>query len=207
MTDSLKLTQGEMRAMMEAIWKHHGVLAALQGRSERRYGVRRGVHAVLTLRGPGGAEFTITPVLRDVSSAGVSVLHGGAVEVDTAVVCVFVEGASEPVLRVSGRVVRSRHVRGVVHEIALRFDEVIDVSTIAVMDEERPHPVHPSVAPDLAEAIGQVDQLVRTGAPIDQVVRAVGLVRAKLGSTPGTGGGMSGGASGEAPEAPAAVAA
>lgn len=180
MNDGAKLTSGELQAMLDAIWKHHEVLASLKGRRDCRYGVRRGVYAVITFKGALGGDESITPVMRDVSRSGMSVLHGGELDVGLVVVCVFVDGSAEPLARVGARVVRSRHVRGVVHELGFEFDRSIEIENIALTGEDRPQLTHPSVAPEFAAAVRALDRLVRTGAEVDVVRRAVESVRAMM---------------------------
>jgi len=181
-----KLTQAEMQAMMDAIARHHEVLDGLRGRRDRRYALRAGVYAVITYAPTFGPQRSITPVLRDVSAHGLSALHAGAIDTGQAAVCVFVNGERQPLLRAQAKVVRSRPVRGIVHEVAFEFTTPIDLSQVAALDRVTPHPAHPSIDPRAAQALASLSMLAFDGTPIQDVIAALERARSLL--IPGTSG-------------------
>lgn len=98
-------------------------------RSPRRGFVRwpfRKETVELRVKHPGGSASTLKVACRNLSRAGMSVLHSAFLHPGAAC-AVMIPHASLGALGVEGRVVRCTHRAGLVHEIGLRFDEEIDV--------------------------------------------------------------------------------
>lgn len=123
--DTLHLSEREQQAIL----KH---MAARPGHPENemrrwtRHDYHLAIGLIATLKHPGGTIITYLVRPRDLSSGGISFLHGAFVYPQTQ--CRFtlrgMDGLSMPV---EGEVVRCRHVRGRIHEVGVRFNEPVDL--------------------------------------------------------------------------------
>lgn len=79
---------------------------------------------VMTILGEHGDRSHYVTIPRNISTQGISVLHGGFLHIGQkcAISIRSVNGKAESV---SGEIVRCRHVRGEVHELGVKFDRVI----------------------------------------------------------------------------------
>lgn len=87
----------------------------------------------LRLRHPGGSASSLRVACRNLSRAGMSVLHSAFVHPGTACT-VTIPRAAPGGLAVAGRVARCAHRAGLVHEIGVRFDDEIDVRQFIAHD-------------------------------------------------------------------------
>lgn len=87
----------------------------------------------LRVKHPGGSVSTLKVACRNLSRAGISVLHSAFLHPGAA--CkVRIPHPSLGAVAVEGRVVRCTHRAGLVHEVGLRFDEEIDVRQFMAHD-------------------------------------------------------------------------
>ena len=89
----------------------------------RHLRVRYRLESVLTkIKHPNGVESLLRLPTRNLSSSGVGLLHNSYLHLGTRVALAMPdpEGGHK---RVTGRVVRTQHLAGTVHEIGIRFDE------------------------------------------------------------------------------------
>lgn len=87
----------------------------------------------LRLRHPGGSASTLRVACRNLSRAGMSVLHSAFIHPGTAC-AVTIPHAALGGLAVAGRVARCAHRSGLVHEIGVRFDDELDVRQFIAHD-------------------------------------------------------------------------
>jgi two-component system response regulator FixJ len=81
----------------------------------------------------GGNSSPLNLAARNLSSAGMSVLHSAYIHVGTA--CIVHLGHSDGSTRpVPGKIVRCRHVRGLVHEVGIKFTSVISLRDYMKVD-------------------------------------------------------------------------
>ena len=94
-------------------------------RSHSRWSFReRSIRALL--RQPDGGEVELSLAARNLSVGGASLLHSAFVYPDTAIT-VDLPRADKKFQRVVGKVMRCDHVRGVIHELGVKFDEPINL--------------------------------------------------------------------------------
>ncbi|GAB4383875.1 MAG: hypothetical protein Kow0022_04840 [Phycisphaerales bacterium] len=85
-------------------------------------------HAGITahLTQPDGGDVTLSLACRNLSVGGMSVLHSAFLHPGTRI-AVDLPRATKGVARVKGRIVRCSHVRGTIHEIGIKFDDLINL--------------------------------------------------------------------------------
>ncbi|MCL4222359.1 MAG: Hpt domain-containing protein [Phycisphaerales bacterium] len=82
------------------------------------------IQALLTQ--PDGGEVRLSLACRNLSVGGMSVLHNSFLHPGTVVV-VDLPRATHGVTKTRGRIVRCAHVRGTIHEIGIKFDDLINL--------------------------------------------------------------------------------
>ncbi|RMH10506.1 MAG: response regulator [Planctomycetota bacterium] len=75
---------------------------------------------------PDGGEVQLLLACRNLSVGGMSVLHSAYLHPGTRITVVL-PLATEGSKRISGRIVRCSHVRGTIHEIGVKFDQLINL--------------------------------------------------------------------------------
>ncbi len=96
---------------------------------------------------PGGTQTEIRLACRNLSAGGASLLHNGFLYPDTPAALVLPRLNGPPVV-VPGRVVRCRHVAGVIHELGIQFQRSIDLREHLAQDPEEPLYTLESVKPE-----------------------------------------------------------
>lgn len=131
--DTLNLSDAEHdwlgRCFREASGASRSGAARLQGRRQSpRFGLERGAVLVCEVR---DAHERARYLVRccDISSGGISFLHGGYLHAGTPCQLILITEDRRG-LRIDGRVLRSEHLRGRVHRVALRFDERLDLEAL-----------------------------------------------------------------------------
>lgn len=110
-------------------------LDAEQGGASRthlRWAFRRETVSVQMTQ-PGGSTTEVDMVARNLSAGGMSLLHAAFVYPNTKIV-VRVPGISAGAVDVKGTVVRCMHVQGRVHEVGVKFDEMIEMRSFTAGD-------------------------------------------------------------------------
>jgi CheY-like chemotaxis protein len=101
-------------------------------RSHSRWSFReRSIRAML--RQPDGGEVELALAARNLSVGGVSLLHSAFVYPGT-VITVDLPRADKKIQRVNGQVMRCDHVRGVIHELGVKFEEAINLRDFQAAD-------------------------------------------------------------------------
>jgi CheY-like chemotaxis protein len=129
--DALRLSakdQSELFARLDAAG------AAFKGgdrRLEARHAYRIVEGLFVQINHPGGSvgHFIVRP--RDLSSTGMSFLHGNYVHADSRLI-VSLRSLSGHASSVTGRVARCQHVRGRIHEVGVRFDTTLNIGDFVV---------------------------------------------------------------------------
>ncbi len=94
-----------------------------------------GVQMRVEQSGGGGisSDATVTVACRNLSRGGASILHGSYIHPGSAVT-VFLRSQDHGLTAVPGSIVRCRHVRGMVHEIGVKFSFEIDTKDFMPRD-------------------------------------------------------------------------
>ncbi len=87
----------------------------------------------LRFRHPGGSSAAVRVACRNISRAGMSVLHSTFVHPGTRC-SVLIPGQDERPVAVRGIVARCTHRSGVIHEVGIRFDRELDPRTFVAHD-------------------------------------------------------------------------
>lgn len=131
------LGEQEVQAALVEISQQDGVLSELSRRRSGRYPLLPGTRVVVGYTPVGQTVVAVSPVVRDVSRQGLSMLYTRLIPPGTGVACLFV-GPTGQSLRVSGSVLRCWHVRGSVFEIGVRFAEPAPIYQFVRCDEIGP---------------------------------------------------------------------
>lgn len=170
--NSLAISSDEVKAALVTLSQHDDVLAAMARRSARRFELADGCRVVLGYTPTGGTTLAVVPVIRDVSRDGLSMLYTAFIRPGTGVVCLFMSSPGQPSLRVTGEVVRCRHVRGLIFELGIRFKEPAAIYRFVSSEVERPlSAAPPNAAPyaSVLAALKWLDSMARDGAPLEMI--------------------------------------
>ena len=135
--NSVNMTQHELERMLGELDRSQGDGGA--GRKDRdfvRWQFRpMGVELRVDQTGGGGvsSSATVRVACRNISRGGISLLHGSFIHVGSAVT-VFLRNREQSTVPIAGSVVRCRHVRGMVHELGIRFNLPIDTKEFVQRD-------------------------------------------------------------------------
>lgn len=82
----------------------------------------------------GAVSGTIAVACRNLSRGGIAVLHSAYIHIGTRVLLALPHPSGVHYVAVRGEVVRCQHFRGVVHDIGIRFEELINVRDMLGLD-------------------------------------------------------------------------
>lgn len=106
---------------------------------------------------PDGGDVTLSLACRNLSVGGMSVMHNSFLHPGT-MVCVDLPKANKGVARIKGRIARCSHVRGTIHEIGIKFDDLINLREFKQSDPFDAALAFENVRPaDLAGTILHID--------------------------------------------------
>lgn len=127
--DTLRISEREAAAILEAMNSAQHDLPMAELRDSDRLVCRPTKGVVVQIQHPGGSGgmFLVWP--RNVSRTGMGFLHGNFIYPNTIVV-VHLRRPNGPSARVTGKIMRCRHVSGVLHEIGVRFDQALDMAML-----------------------------------------------------------------------------
>lgn len=125
-------------------------------RTHVRWPFRHGsIQALLTQ--PDGGEVRLSLACRNLSVGGMSVLHNSFLHPGTVVV-INLPRATQGFSRIKGRIVRCAHVRGTIHEIGIKFDDLINLREFKQSDPFEAALAFENVRPqDLTGTIMHID--------------------------------------------------
>jgi hypothetical protein len=184
--DALRISDAERQSVLKELEDADTADPRATRRNSKRYPYSVPEGLILGIEG-ATARFIVRP--RDISTGGMSFLHGSFLHIGRACILVLKSISGERVL-VSGRIVRARCVRGRVHEIGMQFDTPVDIDDFA--DARKPATALPALlvasAPPTTsydtEALllltGQLQMLVHSGVPRDQLFQKLARIIAFL---------------------------
>lgn len=153
--DALKMSDQDHQQLLSELDRG----ATTVGRDKRRskripYRGVRGL--VLQVTHPGGTTVRFLVKPRNISKSGLSVLHGGFIHPGTPCATPLRNLRGQSTV-IRGEVVSCRHIRGRVHEIGIRFDQMIPVQQF-VFDADLDDGAGPISLPTLAGRVLVVDE-------------------------------------------------
>jgi len=132
--DALRLTAKEredlLRELDEAASRHRGP----NHREAERQGYHDAGGILVTLAHPGGSDAHVLARCRNISEAGMGLLHGGFVYPQTPCCCRLKTNRGEAI-EIRGVVRRCQHVRGRVHELGVVFDHPIELHQFVTLED------------------------------------------------------------------------
>lgn len=177
MRESVKLSESDRKLLIERLQLHDSVALQRSQRASARLQLPEAITIQVLVCHPGGGEVLVRAVVKDVSRTGMGMLYGGFLHLDTLVLARFIDKGGAPILVQGGKVVRCTHVRGVVHEVGIRFDAEITADSGAFFPEEGAAPV-PALNYARLEALsGELARLIRSRAAAEPIGRAVRAIR------------------------------
>lgn len=127
--NTIGLRQKELNMLFDAMDRRSMVGAA--ARAHARWPFRH-TSVSVTIAHPGGSTAELRLACRNLSATGVGFLHSGFIYTGSKVMVHLPVG--DATRTVPGQLVRCDHIRGVVHEIGVRFDEPIDLREVVQPD-------------------------------------------------------------------------
>lgn len=137
--DTLRLSPREVETLLDKLNSRRDRLDGASKRRHPRVFFTQIQGVPMTVSHPGGSSETYLVLPHDLSISGMCVLHGGFLHTSSRVEIVLndVEGFSH---KIAGQVVRCSHFQKKIHEIGIRFDEMITLSRFSkdatAQDEE-----------------------------------------------------------------------
>ncbi len=135
--DTLRLSDTERQAVVDELDRQDAIASGGRRTEPRwKYHVPEGI--LVHFQHAAAYEFQFRVIPRNISSAGLGLLHGGFVYSGTRCVARLRTIDREFVLA-AGVVVHCRCVRGRIHEVGVKFDEPIDIENFVVLDRSGRH--------------------------------------------------------------------
>jgi len=192
--NTVGLSERNLHKVLDAMDSRDSVSNSITNRVFSRWPFRE-ERVEVALVHPGGTEVRVKLAARNLSKGGIGLLHSAFVYPDT--LCVVslpsLEGGT---LQLTGKITRCLHLRGVVHELGVKFDEEIDPRRVVepdVMDTrlalEKVEPATIDGTICVAEPVAGDAQAIRRAIRrtraemIDAVDGAAALEEAKRGAT------------------------
>ncbi len=132
---TIRLSQRELAAVLEEIESLGGGEAVAQLRCEPRVPLADAAPMLIRVSHPGGSTVELVVKARNLSSMGIGFIIGSFLYAGTTVTVYLARRDGQP-QAVPGRVVRCVHIRGLVHDVGVRFDKAIDLSQIVESHED-----------------------------------------------------------------------
>lgn len=127
--NSVNLGGGELeKLLIELDGKPGGPNDASKNRDFVRWNYRpQGVEMRVNQSGGGGvsSSSTVKVACRNLSRGGMSLIHGSFIHTGSSVT-VFLRNREQSMVPIAGTVIRCRHVKGMVHELGIKFHTPID---------------------------------------------------------------------------------
>jgi len=130
--NTVGLSERLLAKVLDAMDQHDAQGGGSANRVHSRWPFREETIPV-TLVHPGGTEVTLRLAARNLSKGGIGLLHSAFTYPDT-LCTVSLPRSDGSVMHLPGRVRRCVHLRGVVHELGIVFDEEIDPREIVSQD-------------------------------------------------------------------------
>ncbi|MCH7527195.1 MAG: response regulator [Planctomycetes bacterium] len=125
--DALRISARDHKAIISDLDQRAESFRGADLRAEERIPFLDAADVTLQLDQPAGPKLRYQVKVRNISRGGIGILHGAYVHIDTlcTIELTTVYGTRA---RISGAVVRCRHLRRNVHEVGVKFDHPIDLS-------------------------------------------------------------------------------
>ncbi len=107
---------------------------------------------------------------RDIGRGGMGFLHNGFLQPGTLCRFAFADADRNAVCERSGVVCRCEYVRGMVHDIGVRFDEPMPITALMQLINRAGDPCATCKYPALLSLAQEIVELVRNGTPLPQVL-------------------------------------
>ena len=126
--DILKLSDHEWRQLADELDREAAQNPEIMAKREHeRVPYRNMVRVLIGVNHPGGNHARFLVRTRDISARGIGFFHGGYLHPGSR--CYMLLGARDKgLVKIPGTIMRCEHLRGRIHQIGIRFDEVIDVN-------------------------------------------------------------------------------
>lgn len=148
---TLKLSAGDKLRVLDRLDELEREDAGRERRTQERYDYRPEGGLTVRIEQPGGSVSTHLVAGRNISTNGLSFLHGGFLHNGTRCTVRLIALNEETVLA-TGRVSRCRSVHGRVHEVGLKFDRPLELEKfLVVASPDGPNPSEPAGSPTKAE--------------------------------------------------------
>lgn len=148
---TLKLSPSDKLKVLDRLDEIEREDAGRERRSQERFDYRPASGLTVRIEQPGGSVSTHVVAGRNLSSMGLSFLHGGFLHIGTRCTVRLISLADETILT-PGRVSRCRSVLGRVHEVGLKFDKAIEVAKFVATEPAAPRdPAAPPASNDKSE--------------------------------------------------------
>jgi CheY-like chemotaxis protein len=160
--NTVNLEQRALDELLDELDERSGASEASKRRDFVRWPFRQ-TSIGLRITQAGGITSTLEVACRNLSCGGASVLHSSYLHVGTRVAIQMPKPNGAP-MEIEGTICRCQHVRGVVHEIGVKFQKKIEVRDYLRSDGQTNHFSLERVDPDLLQ--GTVVQL--DDSPMDR---------------------------------------
>lgn len=129
--DSLRLSPGQMRELHAGLDQFRRAEVERELRESDRFLYRTGEPVEVRIDHPGGSTAVYLVQPRDLSAGGMGFLHGGFLHPGALCSVKLRDKAGKTVL-VTGKIARSRMIKGRTHEVGIAFEERIELGAFDV---------------------------------------------------------------------------
>ncbi len=124
---SLRISKEVERSLLRHLDAEDSKYAGQNRRRDERCPYRLEDGLYIRLTHPGGIEANLLVIPRNISQNGMAFLHGSYVHPGSECT-VLLQSLDGELMQVHGEVIRCTHVRGTVHEVAVLYDQPIELS-------------------------------------------------------------------------------
>jgi hypothetical protein len=130
---TLRLSASDKLKVLDRLDEIEREDAGRERRTQERFDYRPNAGLTVRIEQPGGSVSTHLVASRNISTTGLSFLHGGFLHIGTRCTVRLIALNDETILT-PGKVSRCRSVLGRVHEVGLKFDKAVDLAKFVHVD-------------------------------------------------------------------------
>lgn len=180
MRESVKLSEADRKLLLERLQMHDSAAMQRSQRAAARLQLPDSITIQVLVCHPGGGEVLVRAVVKDISRTGMGMLYGGYLHLETQVLARFVDKGGATIFVQGGKVVRCTHVRGVVHEVGIRFDAEI-AADARVLSPEAGAAQGPVLNYAQLETLSvELSRLIQSRAAVEPIGCAVRAIRESI---------------------------
>jgi hypothetical protein len=170
---ALRLTPTERKELLDAIALRSDSKPESSRRKDPRFSIPETTLIVGEIHLQEGSIARVIIPGRDISRGGMSFLHSCYLHPGTPLRVAFAAGERKSICERTGIVRRCEHVKGTTHDVSVKFGDALQVPDLMRIINRAGDPTATCKYPALLSLSQELVEMVRTGAPIGQVLTLI----------------------------------